>query len=71
MRNNAVKKFPKNFGSAYANDTYNELSDETVRTTATEIRAEANTGEVIDVDFKDVHSPEPPKAISEVNNGGD
>lgn len=70
MRNNAVKKFPKNFGSAYANDTYNELSDETVRTTVAEIRTEANTGEVIDVDFKDVeHTPEPKAIAAEVNNG--
>lgn len=69
MKNNAIKKFPKDFGNSYAVDAYNELSDETVRTTATEILTEANTGEVIDVNFKDVHSPEPPKAIAEVNNG--
>lgn len=69
MKNNAIKKFPKDFGNSYAVDAYNELSDETVRTTAAEIRTEANTGEVIDVDFKDVeHTPEP-KAIAEVNNG--
>ncbi len=66
MRNNAVKKFPKNFGSAYANDTYNELSDETVRTTATEIRTEANTGEIIDVDLGETGgtSSENPPAVS-------
>jgi hypothetical protein len=50
MKNNAIKKFPKNFGSAYAADSYNELSDESVRDTVTEIKTAANTGEVIDVE---------------------
>lgn len=69
MRNNAVKKFPKNFGSSYANDTYNELSDETVRTTATEIRTEANTGEIIDVDLGETGgtSSENPPAVSGIS----
>lgn len=53
MRNNAIKKFPKDFGNSYALDTYNELSDETVRETSLEIKTEANTGEIIDVDLDD------------------
>ena len=53
MRNNAIKKFPKDFGSTYALDSYNELSDESVRDTALEIKTEANTGEVIDADFEE------------------
>lgn len=59
MRNNAIKKYPKDFGSTYALDTYNELSDDTVRDTAIEIKTEANTGEVIDVDFNDVPEDKP------------
>lgn len=54
MRNNAIKKLPKDFGSGYALATYNEMSDETVRDTAEMIRTEANTGEVVDVDFTQV-----------------
>ena len=69
MRNNSVKKFPNNFGSSYANYTYNELSDETVRTTAAEIRTEANTGDVIDVDFEEVKKTEQKTLAAEVNNG--
>lgn len=58
MRNNAIKKFPKDFGSGYALATYNEMSDETVRDTAEMIKAEANTGEVVDVDFTQVEGGE-------------
>lgn len=68
MRNNAVKKFPKNFGSSYAADTYNELSDETAKTTSAEIRTEANTGEVIDVDFKEIEKKDDTAKDGE-NNG--
>ena len=53
MRNNAIKKFPKDFGSTYALDTYNEFSDETVRDTTVQIKTEANIGEYIDADFED------------------
>ncbi|MCM1330429.1 MAG: hypothetical protein NC253_13425 [Ruminococcus sp.] len=53
MRNNAIKKFPKDFGSAYALDAYNQLADETVGSVAEEIRCNANTGDIIDADFTD------------------
>ncbi len=62
MRNNAIKKFPKDFGSTYALDTYNELSDETVRDTTLEIKTEANTGEVIDADFEEKSAETPADA---------
>ena len=51
MRNNAIKKFPKDFGNAYAAQIYNELSDETVASTSREISENANKGEFVDVDF--------------------
>lgn len=51
MRNNAIKKFPKDFGSVYALDTYNEMSDETAKETVSAIKIEANTGEVIDAEY--------------------
>lgn len=51
MRNNAIKKFPKNFGSAYAAQVYNELSDETVASTSREITENANKGDFVDVFF--------------------
>lgn len=65
MRNNAIKKFPKDFGSAYAADAYNELSDESVKTVAEEIRTRANTGEVIDVQPEELSEPQEPKETKE------
>lgn len=53
MRNNAIKKFPKDFGSAYALDAYNQLTDETVSSVSEEIRNNANTGDFIDAEFED------------------
>lgn len=57
MRNNAIKKFPKNFGSAYALDAYNQITDETVSSISEEIRHNANTGDFIDAEFEDGSSP--------------
>lgn len=72
MRNNAIKKFPKNFGSTYALDTYNELSDETVRDTTLGIKTEANTGEVIDADFTvaEDNTPVEPATASDTDDVG-
>lgn len=58
MRNNAIKKFPKDFGSAYALDAYNQLTDESVNSVSEEIRLKANTGDFIDADFDEVKSAE-------------
>lgn len=58
MRNNAIKKFPKDFGSAYALDAYNQLTDESVSGVSEEIRLKANTGDFIDADFDEVKSAE-------------
>lgn len=73
MRNNAIKKFPKDFGSAYALDAYNQLTDETVGSAAEEIRRNANTGDFIDADFED-GSPQNTETAGDVNadkNTGD
>lgn len=73
MRNNAIKKFPKDFGSAYALDAYNQLTDETVGSAAEEIRRNANTGDYIDADFED-GSPQNTETAGDVNadkNTGD
>lgn len=73
MRNNAIKKFPKDFGSAYALDVYNQLTDESVGSAAEEIRRNANTGDFIDAEFED-GSPQNTETAGDVNadkNTGD
>ena len=58
MRNNAIKKFPKDFGSAYAAQVYNELSDETIASTSREIAENANKGDFVEVNFTPVETCE-------------
>lgn len=65
MRNNAIKKFPKDFGSAYALDAYNQITDETVSSVSEEIRHNANTGDFIDANFEDSPANEDGKAGDE------
>jgi len=55
MRNNIVKKIPKDFGSAFIEMTYAESSDETLAQANREITEYAN-GEVIDIELEDVES---------------
>lgn len=49
MRNNIVKKIPKDFGSAYVEMTYHENTDESLKDARREISEHAN-GQVIDID---------------------
>lgn len=49
MRNNVVKKIPKDFGNALVEMSYQDASDETYREVRQEIAEKAN-GEVIDVE---------------------
>lgn len=69
MRNNAIKKFPKDFGSAYALDAYNQITDETVSSTAEEIRLNANTGDFIDAEFDDKNPAEKGDENADKNTG--
>lgn len=48
MRNNAVKKFPKDFGSAFATDMYQEATSDTYIDTQGHILSEENAGPVLD-----------------------
>lgn len=68
MRNNAIKKFPKDFGSAYALQAYNELTDETIAAAAVEIETLANSGEVVDVDFKEEEKPPAPAQTPRIDS---
>lgn len=49
MRNNVVKKIPKDFGNAFVELTYQEAADETYSEVKREIQQHAN-GEIIDID---------------------
>lgn len=52
MRNNIVKKIPKDFGSAFANMNYNKVTDESERQARKEINENANS-EILDFDTGD------------------
>lgn len=56
MRNNIVKKIPKDFGNAYVALAYQEVADEDYREVKREIEENANS-EVIDVEYN-VSSPD-------------
>jgi hypothetical protein len=58
MRNNAVKKIPKDFGSAFVELTYQEATDETYAEVQREIAENAN-GKVIDVEPEPVSEQQP------------
>ena len=57
MRNNVVKKIPKDFGSAIAAEQYN-LMDDTYREVHAEIAENANSV-VFDAEYKEVGEPDP------------
>lgn len=59
MRNNVVKKIPKDFGNAFVELTYHEAVDDTYAEVKREIAEHAN-GEVIDVE---------PQPVTEINTG--
>lgn len=59
MRNNVVKKIPKDFGSAIAAEQYN-LMDDTYREVHAEIAENANSV-VFDAEYKEVGEPEAPQ----------
>ncbi len=61
MRNNIVKKIPKDFGNAFVELKYQEASDETYAEVKREIAEHAN-GEIIDV--------EPPRSAETNDNEG-
>lgn len=57
MRNNIVKKIPKDFGNAYVEITYHESTDGAEAAARGEIAANAN-GEIIDVEPEPAPEPE-------------
>lgn len=61
MRNNVVKKIPKDFGSSIAENAFNEISDDTQREVNREVAENAN-GEMLDIEYTvvgDTPGPEP------------
>ena len=63
MRNNVVKKIPKDFGSAIAAEQYN-LMDDTYREVHAEIAENANSV-VFEAEYKEVAEPEAPQPQEE------
>lgn len=58
MRNNIVKKIPKDFGNGFAGATYDEVTDDTQRQARKEINENANK-EYLDVEYTETdHEPE-------------
>ncbi|MDO7908462.1 hypothetical protein Q5741_18845 [Paenibacillus sp. JX-17] len=66
MRNNVVKKIPKDFGNAFVELTYQETTDEAAAEVRREIAANANS-EVIDIDGEPVQEEEPVPPPAEVD----
>lgn len=61
MRNNAIKKIPKNFGNGALETMFEETTDETYKATAREIRQFANSEPIdLDVDPDTGELQEPP-----------
>ena len=66
MRNNVVKKIPKDFGNAFVEMTYSEAEDDSYARVRKEINENANQ-ELLDVEPVDVEEPQkPPKTPSDV-----
>ena len=57
MRNNAIKKIPKDFGHGLIETTYNEVTDETAKEVRREIAERANR-ETIDIEAEPVEEPQ-------------
>lgn len=75
MRNNVVKKIPKDFGNAFIELTYDTTTDETAGRVQREIAQHANS-EIIDVESVEVENtakpePEPPSKspVENASNG--
>ena len=66
MRNNIVKKIPKDFSSSFVAEIYSENSDETYRAHRAEM-IEAEVQPLNDVDFTDVDDSQIDKSTGEIN----
>ena len=58
MRNNAIKKIPKDFGHGLIETTYNQVTDETAKEVRHEIAERANR-ETIDIEAEPVNESQP------------
>lgn len=64
MRNNAVKKIPKDFGNAYLELTYARNTDDAIIQADRQISDNANR-EPIDVDYTDLPADPPPASVNQ------
>lgn len=68
MRNNAIKKIPKDFGNGMLETMFEETTDEVYRSTAQEIKQLANSHPIdiqVDEDTGEVIEPDPPAEPAE------
>lgn len=54
MRNNAIKKYPKNYGNGFIEKLYMQASDSDISTASIEIQEHANKGKIVDVEYETV-----------------
>ena len=69
MRNNIMKKIPKDFGSAAVAHTYNMIDDGVYREVHEEIEANANKEEFIPAEPERIEEKPAPKAVADVTAG--
>lgn len=70
MRNNVVKKIPKDFGSAYVEMTYSDQTDETMARVRAEIAEHANSQD-IDIEGEAVHDDPDPRDPGHADDASD
>ena len=69
MRNNIMKKIPKDFGNAAVAHTYNMIDDGVYREVHEEIEANANKEEFIIDEPPAIEEKPAPKAVADVTAG--
>ncbi|MHC1722540.1 MAG: hypothetical protein AB9836_04960 [Aminipila sp.] len=58
LRNNCIRKFPKNFGNGFIEKLYQETTDTEYAEAKNQMEAEANKGPVVDVEYQEVDEKE-------------
>ena len=69
MRNNIMKKIPKDFGSAAVAHTYNMIDDGVYREVHEEIEANANQEEFVVEELAQIEEKPAPKTVADVTAG--
>lgn len=70
IRNNAIKKYPKNFKNVLAQKAFQEVSDETLNENLSEKEEKSNKGDYVDIDDFNINE-DTGETLDEDNKDGD